>query len=107
MEHAMDRTYVEYRDGVYYLANTRVTLDSLVYAYREGHSPETIAQAFWLDHEQVYGAITFYLAHRQEVDESIRQGEVEQEALREQLHRRSPALHQKLAEAKRTREVTR
>jgi uncharacterized protein (DUF433 family) len=106
MEHAMDKTYVEDRDGVYYLANTRVILDSLVYAYGEGHSPETIAQAFWLDHEQVYGAITFYLAHRQEVDEYIRQGEAEQEALREQLHRRSPALHQKLAVAKRTRGVT-
>jgi hypothetical protein len=84
-----------------------VTLDSLVYAYGEGHSPETITPAFWLDHEQVYGAITFYLAHRQEVDEYIRKGEVEQDALREQLHRRSPALHQKLVEAKRTREATR
>ena len=103
----MDRTYVEYRDGVYYLANTRVTLDSLVYAYREGHSPETIAQAFWLDHEQVYGAVTFYLAHWHEVDEYIRQGEAEQDSLREQLHRRSPVLHQKLIEAKRTRRVTR
>ena len=51
MEHAMDKTYVEDRDGVYYLANTRVILDSLVYAYGEGYSPETIAQAFWLDHE--------------------------------------------------------
>src|SRR5215471_13293037 len=37
MEHVMDKTYVEYRDGVYYVANTRVTLDSLVYAYGEGH----------------------------------------------------------------------
>jgi uncharacterized protein (DUF433 family) len=98
MERAMDKTYVEYRDGVYYIASTRVTLDSLVYAYREGHSPKTIAQAFWLDHEQVYGAIAFYLAHRQEVDEYIRQGEAEQDALREQFHRRSPALHQKLVE---------
>jgi uncharacterized protein (DUF433 family) len=107
MEHAMDKTYVEYRDGVYYIANTRVTLDSLVYAYGEGHSPETIAQAFWIDHEQVYGAITFYLAHRQEVDEYIRKGEAEQDALREDLHRRSPALHQKLAVAKRPRGATR
>ncbi len=30
-----------------------MTLDSLVYAYWEGHSPETIAQAFWLTPEQV------------------------------------------------------
>ena len=45
----MDKTYVEYRDGIYRVVDTRVTLDSLVYAYWEGHSPETIAQAFWLD----------------------------------------------------------
>jgi hypothetical protein len=87
--------------------NTHVTLDSLVYAYGEGHSPETIAQAFWLDHEQIYGAITFYLAHRQEVNEYIRQSEAAQDALHQQLHRRSPALHQKLAAAKRPRGATR
>jgi hypothetical protein len=82
-----------------------VTLDSLVYAYWEGHSPETIAQAFWLDHEQVYGALTFYLAHQQEVDASIRTGKAKQDTLRVQLRTRYPALHQKLAAAKRARGV--
>jgi uncharacterized protein (DUF433 family) len=107
MESAMDKTYVEYRDGIYRVVDTRVTLDSLVYAYWEGHSPETIAQAFWLAPEQVYGAITFYLAHRQEVDESLHTGEAQQEALRKQLRRRSRSLHQKLAVAKRARKATR
>jgi hypothetical protein len=104
MEHAMDKTYVEYRDSVYRVANTCVTLDSLVYAYWEGHSPETIAQAFWLDPEQVYGAITFYLAHRQEVDASLCTSEAKQEAIRKQLRRRSRPLCQKLAAAKRALE---
>jgi len=107
MESAMDKTYVEYRDGIYRVVDTRVTLDSLVYAYWEGHSPETIAQAFWLAPEQVYGAITFYLAHRQEVDESLHTGEAQQEALRKQLRRRFRSLHQKLAVAKRARKATR
>jgi uncharacterized protein (DUF433 family) len=107
MENAMDKTYVEYRDGVYRIANTRVTLDSLAYAYWEGHSPETMAQSFWLDPEQVYGAITFYLAHRPEVDESICTGEAKQEAIRKQLRRRSRPLHQKLAAAKRARKAAR
>jgi uncharacterized protein (DUF433 family) len=107
MENAMDKTYVEYRAGVYRIANTRVTLDSLVYAYWEGHSPETMAQAFWLDPEQVYGAITFYLAHRQAVDESICMGEAQQEAIRKQLRRRSRPLHQKLAAAKGARKAAR
>jgi uncharacterized protein (DUF433 family) len=107
MEYAMDKPYVEYRDGFYRVANTRVTLDSLVYAYWEGYSPETIAQAFWLAPEQVYGAITFYLAHRQEVDESLRAGEAKQEAFRKQLRRRSRPLHQKLTVAKRARKAAR
>jgi uncharacterized protein (DUF433 family) len=101
----MDKSYVEYHDGVYHITNTRVTLDSLVYAYWEGHSPETIAQAFRLGHEQVYGALTFYLAHQHEVDDSIRTGEAKQDALRTQLRMRYPALHQKLAAAKRARGV--
>jgi uncharacterized protein (DUF433 family) len=107
MESAMDKTYVEYRDGIYRVVDTRVTLDSLVYAYWEGYSPETIAQAFWLAPEQVYGAIAFYLAHRQEVDESLHMGEAQQAALRKQLRRRSRSLHQKLTVAKRARKATR
>jgi uncharacterized protein (DUF433 family) len=107
MEHGMDRNYVEFHNGVYRIAGTRVTLDSVVYAYWEGYSPETIAQAFWLDHEQIYGAIAFYLAHQEEVDQSVRQGEAIQESLRESLQERHPTLHRKLAAAKRTRRATR
>jgi uncharacterized protein (DUF433 family) len=101
----MDKNYVEFRAGGYRIAGTRVTLDSIVYAYWEGHSPETIAQAFWLDHEQVYGAIAFYLAHQQEVDTSMRQEEAKQETLREHLRKRHPVLHQKLTAAKRAKSV--
>ena len=51
------------------VSGTRVSLDSVVHAFVSGSSAETIAQAFpMLNLEQVYGAITFYLAHREEVD---------------------------------------
>lgn len=103
----MDSNYVEFHNGVYRIRSTRVTLDSIVYAYWEGHSPETIAQAFWLDHEQVYGAIAFYLAHQEAVDQAIRQGEAAQESLRESLRKRHPTLYQKLAAAKRARGTAR
>ena len=47
----------------------RVSLDSIVYAFLGGQTAEAIAQAFpVLTLEQVYGALTFYLAHRQDVD---------------------------------------
>jgi hypothetical protein len=42
------------------------------------HSKPTIRQNFSsLTLEQVYGAITYYLAHEQEVDTNIREGEEE------------------------------
>ena len=50
--------YIEQREGGYYVAGTRVSLDSLVYSFRNGKSPQTIQQQFpSLSLEQVYGAI--------------------------------------------------
>ena len=75
MEHS---EYVEQRNGGFYVAGTRVSLDSIVYSFKAGDSPETIRQNFSsLTLEQVYGAIAFYLAHEQEVDSNVREGEEE------------------------------
>lgn len=66
--------YIEQRDGGFYIKGTRVPLDSVIHEFREGASPESIRQAFpTLTLEQVYGAITFYLGHQDEVDASIRE----------------------------------
>jgi uncharacterized protein (DUF433 family) len=71
-----DNTYIDARDGGFYLRGTRVPLDGIVHEFRNGASPETIRQTFpTLDLEQVYGAITFYLAHQEHVDASIRKAE--------------------------------
>jgi uncharacterized protein (DUF433 family) len=65
----MAKEYVEKRDGNYYVAGTRVSLDSIVHAFRTGESPETICQNFELLHlEEVYGAIAYYLANQAEID---------------------------------------
>jgi uncharacterized protein (DUF433 family) len=54
--------------GVFRVAGTRVMLDSVVAAFHEGHSPETIQQQYpALSLEQVYGALTYYLSHPEEV----------------------------------------
>ena len=73
----MSKEYVEKRDGGYYVAGTRVSLDSLIYAFRRGDSPETICQNFEVLHlEDVYGAIVFYLADQSAMDTYLeRQGE--------------------------------
>lgn len=65
----MAKEYVEQRDGNYYVAGTRVSLDSIVHAFLRGESPETIRQSFEiLNLEEVFGAITFYLANQTDVD---------------------------------------
>jgi uncharacterized protein (DUF433 family) len=61
--------HIEERQGVYYIPGTRISLDSVVYAFREGCSPETIREEFAaLTLPHVYGAIAFYLDHRNEID---------------------------------------
>jgi uncharacterized protein (DUF433 family) len=40
------KEYVEQREGAYRISVTRVSLDSIVYAFLRGASPESIAQSF-------------------------------------------------------------
>ena len=52
----MDSEYIEQRDGGYYVAGTRISLDSVVYSFREGQSPEAIQEDFpLLKRSQIYG----------------------------------------------------
>jgi uncharacterized protein (DUF433 family) len=68
-QRSMAKEYIEQRDGNYYIAGTRISLDSIVHAFRRRESPETICQNFELLRlEEVYGAIAYYLANRAEVD---------------------------------------
>ena len=65
----MAKEYIDQRDGNYYVAGTRISLDSIVHAFRRGESPETICQNFELLRlEEVYGAIAYYLATQDEID---------------------------------------
>ena len=103
----MSKEYVESRNGGYWITGTRISLDSIVYAFMRGASPEGIARSFpLLTLEQVYGAITFYLAHQAEVDTYLQQGEAEFESLRQATRVANPLLHQKLEEARRQRQTT-
>jgi uncharacterized protein (DUF433 family) len=57
----MAKEYIEERQGSYYVAGTRISLESIVHAFRRGESPETICQNFeLLGLEEVYGAIAYY-----------------------------------------------
>jgi uncharacterized protein (DUF433 family) len=65
----MAKEYIELRNGNYYIAGTRISLDSIVHAFRRGESPETICQNFELLRlEDIYGAIAYYLANQAQID---------------------------------------
>ena len=93
--------YVEQRNGGFYVAGTRVSLDSIVYSFKAGESPETIRQNFpSLTLEQVYGAITFYLAHEQAVEANIAEGEAELNRSVPPLSECRPELYARLERAR-------
>jgi len=79
----MSEEYVTQNDGVYRVASTRVSLDSVVYSRKGGESAESIQRSFsTLTLEQVHGAIAYYLAHVAEIDRYLIEGERELEKLK-------------------------
>lgn len=65
----MANEHIERREGCYYVSGTRISLDSIVYAFREGCSPESIREDLdGLTLAGVYGAIAFYLDRQAEID---------------------------------------
>jgi len=94
------KQYVEQRDEGYWIEGTRISLDSVVYAFLNGDTPENIAQDFpLLSLEQVYGAIAFYLANRKLVDVYLKQSQAEFEKLQQTLRNNNSRLYQKLKAA--------
>src|SRR5205809_6861553 len=97
----MSAEYVEQRDGTYRIGGTRVSLDSVVYAYRRGASPESIQRSFpSLTLEQVHGAFAFYLSHQADVDKYLAEGEEEFEKLRQASRETHPNWYDKLNRAR-------
>jgi uncharacterized protein (DUF433 family) len=98
----MNKQYIKVIDSVYRLAGTRISLDSIVYAFWRGQTAESIAQSFpTLTLEQVYGALTFYLANRTKVDAYLKQAEAAFEERRKVAREQDPMFYQKLADARR------
>ena len=72
----MQKEYVRIVEGTYRIGNTRVSLDSLVYLFREGMSPESMVESYpALTLEEVHGALAFYLGNQREIDNYLAEGE--------------------------------
>lgn len=93
----MNKEYAEEKEGAYRVAGSRVSLDSVVYLFRRGASPESIQRSFpSLTLEEVYGAVTFYLANQPEVDQYLLEGEREFEKLQRASRAAYPEWYEKL-----------
>src|SRR5437016_4646731 len=72
----MTGDYIEERNGGYYIAGTRISLDSVVYSFERGNSPAGIQKEFpTLRLAQIHGAIAFYLDHETEVRQYLEEEE--------------------------------
>ena len=98
----MAQDYVEQHDESYWITGTRVSLNSVVYAFLDELSPESIVDSFdTLTLEEVYGAIAFYLGHRDVIDAYLKQSEAQFDDLCGRARAAHPLLYQKLEEARR------
>ena len=90
----MSEYITKLENGAYRIADTRVSLDSVVYSYQRGNLPETIARQFpALNLAQVYGAIAFYLSNRKKIDKYLRQNEIEYEKMRQWERAKDPEFY--------------
>src|SRR6266446_4299766 len=77
--------------GVMRVGKTRVPLDTVVYAFNEGASPEEIVMSYpSLDLADIYAVVTYYLHNRTEVDAYLSQREAEATRLRDENEKRFP-----------------
>lgn len=77
--------------GVFYVGTTRVPLDTVVYTFNQGASPEAIFLSYpTLNLADVYAVINYYLYHRNDVDDYIKQREITASRIKTENEQRFP-----------------
>lgn len=102
----MPGEYVRVIDGQYLVGGTRVSLDSLVYLFREGMSAESMVDSYpALTLEQVHGALAFYLGNQKEIDAYLAEGQRTAESQHEQSRQTNAELIAKLQRARHASQI--
>ena len=79
-------------DGVIRVGQTRVTLDTVITAFRRGATPEEIVYQYpSLDLADVYAVLAYYLRRREEVERYLAWRRAWAEQVRQDNERRFPA----------------
>jgi len=83
---------IEKDDGMIRVGGTRVTLQTLVYAFRRGDTPEQMGDSFpVLRLADVYAVIAYYLNHLDEIEAYMREQEAWADAVRRENEARFPS----------------
>jgi uncharacterized protein (DUF433 family) len=102
----MQRDYVRKVEGAYWVGDTRVSLDSIVYLFREGMSAESMVECYpALTLEQVHGALAFYLGNQKEIDRYVAEGQHGAQILHEQSRQTNAELIAKLQRARHASQI--
>ena len=84
-------------NGSWRITGSRVSLDSVVYAYWDGKSAEAIVEEFpSLSAEQVYGAIALYLRHKSAIDRYLAEQDTHWQQLKEHSRQQHGPLFDRL-----------
>jgi uncharacterized protein (DUF433 family) len=77
--------------GAVRVGKSRVLLELVIRAFRDGATPEAIVQAYdTLELSDVYAVLAYYLAHREEVEGYLRRCAEEADALRCEIESAQP-----------------
>jgi hypothetical protein len=97
----MPSEYIEERNLGYYVAGTRISLDSVVYSFNRGNSPEAIQEEYpLLKLPQIYGAIAFYLDKQEAVQRYLDDKERDIDASSIPMSEANPELWARLRRAR-------
>jgi uncharacterized protein (DUF433 family) len=75
--------------GVWHVTGTRVPLDSIIFAYKQGATPEEISEQFTsVALGDVYAVIAYYLHNQEEVDRYLAQRAAQRAETRREIESR-------------------
>ena len=102
----MQKEYVRTIEGAYRVGDTRVSLDSLVYLFREGMSAESMVESYpALTLEEVHGALAYYLRNKNEIDAYLWEEQRTAQAQHEQSRKTNTELIAKLQRARHASQI--
>jgi uncharacterized protein (DUF433 family) len=102
----MPKEYVRTVEGAYQIGDTGVSLDSLIYLFREGMSAESMVESYAaLTLEQVHGTLAFYLANQKAIDAYLAEGQRAAELQNQQSRQTNAELIAKLQRARHASQI--